>query len=259
MKSLALAASDSLILARRNLLRIPRQPDLLIGFTLQPVMFVVLFVYVFGGAIRLPSFFDDYADFMLPGIIVQTMAFGGFVTALGLADDLGKGLIDRFRSLPMSRAAVLVGRTLADIVTNTISLAIMIAVGLLVGFSFGVGPLEAAGGIGLMLLFGFAFSWIFALIGMSVSSGESANAIGFTVIFPLTFISSAFVPIESFPAVLEAFAEVNPFTITTDAMRALFLGAPAGNNVWGAVAWSVGLTAVFAPLAVRRYRRAVAS
>jgi len=258
MRSLALAASDSFLLARRNLLRIPRQPDLLIGFTLQPIMFVVLFVYVFGGAIATPGF-DNYADFLMPGIIVQTMSFGGFVTALGLADDLGKGLIDRFRSLPMARSAVLVGRTLADVVTNTISLAIMIPVGLLVGFSFGAGPFEVAAGVGLMLLFGFAFSWIFALIGMSVSSGESANAVGFTVIFPLTFISSAFVPIESFPAALEAFAAVNPFTITVDAMRALFLGAPAGNNVWGAVAWSVGLTAVFAPLAVRRYRRAVAS
>ena len=258
MRSLALAASDSLLLARRNLLRIPRQPDLLIGFTVQPIMFVVLFVYVFGGAIATPGF-DNYADFLMPGIIVQTMSFGGFVTALGLADDLGKGLIDRFRSLPMARSAVLVGRTLADVVTNMISLAIMIPVGLLVGFSFGAGPFEVVGGIGLMLLFGFAFSWIFALIGMSVSSGESANAVGFTVIFPLTFISSAFVPPETFPAALEAFAAVNPFTITTDAMRALFLGAPAGNNVWGAVAWSVGLTAVFAPLAVRRYRRAVAT
>ncbi|MGI8660872.1 MAG: ABC transporter permease [Thermoleophilaceae bacterium] len=259
MRSLALAASDSMVLARRNLLRIPRQPDLLIGFTLQPVMFVVLFVYVFGGAIRLPSFYDGYADFMLPGIIVQTMSFGGFVTALGLADDLGKGLIDRFRSLPMARSAVLVGRTVADIATNTISLAIMIAVGMLVGFSFGTGPLEIAAGLGLMLLFGFAFSWIFALIGMTVSSGEAANAVGFMVIFPLTFISSAFVPPETFPAALEAFAAVNPFTITVDAMRALFLGAPAGNNIWGAVAWSVGLILVFAPLAVRRYRRAVAS
>jgi len=258
MRSLVLAASDSLVLARRNLLRIPRQPDLLIGFTLQPVMFVVLFVYVFGGAIQTPGF-DDYADFLMPGIIVQTMSFGGFVTALGLADDLGKGLIDRFRSLPMARSAVLVGRTVADVATNTISLLIMIGVGLVVGFSFGTGALEIVAGFVLMLLFGFAFSWIFALIGMSVSSGESANAVGFTVIFPLTFLSSAFVPIETFPAVLEAFAEVNPFTITTDAMRALWLGAPAGNNVWGALAWSIGLTVVFAPLAVRRYRRAVAS
>lgn len=258
MNRLAMATADSLVLARRSLLRIPRQPDLLIGFTVQPIMFVVLFVYVFGGAIATPGF-DDYADFLMPGIIVQTMSFGGFVTALGLADDLGKGLIDRFRSLPMARSAVLVGRTLADVVTNVVSLLIMIAVGLVVGFSFGTGPFEVVAGFLLMLLFGFAFSWIFALIGMSVSSGEAANAVGFTVIFPLTFLSSAFVPIDTFPAVLQAFAEVNPFTITVDAMRALWLDAPAGNNVWGALAWSLGLTAVFAPLAVRRYRRAVAT
>jgi ABC-2 type transport system permease protein/oleandomycin transport system permease protein len=247
-----------LVLARRSLLRIPRQPDLLIGFTIQPIMFVVLFVYVFGGAIATPGF-DDYADFLMPGIIVQSMSFGGFVTALGLAEDLKKGLIDRFRSLPMSRSAVLVGRTLADAVTNTVSLAIMIGVGLIVGFGFDANLLEVLGGVGLMLLFGYAFSWIFALIGMSVSSGESANAVGFTIIFPLSFLSSAFVPIDTFPAVLQAFAEVNPFTIITDAMRALWLDQPAGNNVWGAVAWSLGLTAVFAPLAARRYRRAIAT
>ena len=218
-------------------------------------MFVLLFAFVFGGAIDTPGF--DYIDFLMPGIVAQTMAFGGFVTALSLADDLKKGLIDRFRSLPMARSAVLAGRTLADVATNMLSLAIMVAVGLIIGFSFDASALEVAAGVGLMLLFGFAFSWIFAMFGLLASSPESAQAMGFIIIFPLTFISSAFVPVESMPAGLQWFAEVNPFTVVVDAMRALWLGAPAGNNVWGAVAWSVGIIAVVAPLAVSRYRRAV--
>jgi len=221
----------------------------------QPIMFVLLFVYVFGGAIETPGY--DYVDFLMPGIIVQTMAFGGFVTALGLAEDLKKGLVDRFRSLPMSRAAVLAGRTLADVGTNTISLAIMIAVGLLAGFSFGAPAAKIAAGIGLMLLFGHAFSWVFAFIGLSSSSPEASQSIGFILIFPLTFVSSAFVPVESMPATLQAFADVNPFTTTVDAMRALFLGAPAGDAIWGAILWSLGIAAVFAALSVARYKRAV--
>ena len=248
--------SDTLVLARRSLMRIPRAPDLLLSFTVQPIMFVLLFVYVFGGAIVTPGY--EYVDFLMPGIIVQTMAFGGFVTALGLAEDLKKGLVDRFRSLPMSRAAVLVGRTIADICTNTISLAIMIAVGLLAGFSFGAPAYDVAAGIGLMLLFGYAFSWVFAFIGLTASSAEASQAIGFILIFPLTFVSSAFVPVDSMPAALQAFAEVNPFTTTVDAMRALFLGAPAGNDIWGAILWSIGIAAVFATLSVTRYKRAVA-
>ncbi|CAA9462630.1 MAG: Efflux ABC transporter, permease protein [uncultured Solirubrobacteraceae bacterium] len=251
------AVADSLVLARRSLKRIPRQPDLLLAFTVQPVMFVLLFVYVFGGAINTPGF--DYVDFLMPGIIVQTMAFGGFVTALGLSEDLRKGLIDRFRSLPMSRAAVLVGRTLADMATNLLSLAVMVAVGIAVGFSFDANLLELLAGIGLMLWFGFAFSWVFALLGLTASSPESAQSLGFIVIFPLTFASSAFVPIQSMPSWLEAFAEVNPFTVTVDAMRALWLDAPAGDSIWLALAWSTGLIAVFAPLAVSRYRRTTAA
>ena len=170
-----------------------------------------------------------------------------------------KGLIDRFRSLPMSRSAVLVGRTLADVVTNLLSLMILLGVGLLVGLSLTSSPLEVVAGIALMLLFGFAFSWVFAFIGLSSSSPEAAQSLGFIAIFPLTFASSAFVPVESMPNWLQAFAEVNPFTIITDAMRALLVDAPAGNNVWGAVLWSVGIIAVFAPLAVRRYRRTVST
>jgi ABC transporter DrrB family efflux protein len=249
------AISDSLVLAWRALLRIPRAPDLLLAFTVQPVMFVLLFVYVFGGAIETPGF--DYVDFLMPGIIVQTMSFGGFVTALGLADDLKKGLIDRFRSLPMARSAVLAGRTTADVATNVLSLAVMVGVGLLVGFSFQASAPKVIAGIGLLLLFGYAFSWAFAFIGLSSSTPEASQAIGFIAIFPLTFISSAFVPVESMPAGLEAFAEVNPFTTTVDAMRALWLDTPAGNDVWGAVLWALGLSVLFAFLSVRRYQRAV--
>jgi ABC-2 type transport system permease protein/oleandomycin transport system permease protein len=249
------AVSDTLVLAKRSFLRIPRAPDLLLSFTVQPIMFVLLFVYVFGGAIETPGF--DYVDFLMPGIIVQTMAFGGFVTALGLSEDLKKGLVDRFRSLPMSRAAVLAGRTLADIGTNSISIAVMIAVGALAGFSFDAPVAHIVGGILLLLLFGYAFSWVFAFIGLSSSSPEASQSLGFLIIFPLTFVSSAFVPVDSMPSALQAFAEVNPFTITVDAMRSLFLGIPAGNNIWGAVAWSLGITIVFAFLSVEKYKRAV--
>jgi ABC-2 type transport system permease protein/oleandomycin transport system permease protein len=246
--------NDTLVLAERNLIRLPRQPDLAIGFTIQPIMFVLLFAYVFGGAIVTPGF--DYVDFLIPGIIVQNTAFGGFVTALGLSEDLNKGLIDRFRSLPTSRASVLAGRTFADIVTNGVSILVLLGTGLIIGFSFHTDVVQAVGGIALLLLFGYAFSWIFAVIGMSVSSPEAANGVGFTIIFPITFISSAFVPIDSLPSVLQAFAEVNPITIIVDAMRSLWLGTPAGNNVWGAVVWSLVLIAIFAPIAVAKYRRA---
>jgi ABC transporter DrrB family efflux protein len=249
------AISDTLVLARRSFLRILRAPDLLLSFTVQPIMFVLLFAYVFGGAIKTPGY--DYIDFLIPGIIVQTMSFGGFVTALGLAEDLKKGLVDRFRSLPMSRAAVLAGRTLSDVATNAVSIAIMLVVGVIAGFSFDAPLAHIVAGILLLLLFGYAFSWVFAFVGLTSSSPEAAQSLGFIVIFPLTFISSAFVPVDSMPGVLQAFAEVNPFTITVDAMRSLFLGAPAGNSVWGAVLWSLGIAIVFATLSVRRYKRAV--
>jgi ABC-2 type transport system permease protein/oleandomycin transport system permease protein len=193
----------------------------------------------------------------MPGIIVQTMSFGGFVTALGLSEDLRKGLIDRFRSLPMSRSAVLAGRTLADIFTNSISIAVMLVVGVIAGFGFDAPLTHIVGGILLLLLFGYAFSWVFAFVGLTSSSPEAAQSLGFIVIFPLTFVSSAFVPVESMPGALKAFAEVNPFTIVVDAMRSLFLGAPAGNSVWGAVAWSAGIAIVFAILSVAKYKRAV--
>jgi ABC transporter DrrB family efflux protein len=255
MSSLAWAVSDTLVLAKRSLLRIPRQPDLLVGFTIQPVMFVLLFVYVFGGAIETPGL--DYVDFLIPGIIVQSMVFGGFVTALGLAEDLKKGLIDRFRSLPMWGPAVIAGRILADVGTNVIQLVIMFAVGILVGFRFATSFPEIVAGLALLLLIGYAFSWVFAFIGLSSSSPEASNAYGFTILFPVTFISSAFVPVETMPSWLEPIAEHNPFSTMVDAARALFVGTPAGNDIWLAVVWSFVIIAVFSVLSVWRYRRAV--
>ena len=256
MSSLAMTVSDTLVLARRNLIRIPRQPDLLIAYTIQPVMFVLLFVYVFGGAIQTPGF--DYVDFLMPGIIVQSIAFGGFVTALGLSEDVQKGLIDRFRSLPMSRAAVLAGRTFSDIPLNLLSLAVLIGVGVLAGFNFVTGLPEILLGVVLLLAFGYAFSWIFALVGLYSSTPETANSIGFTLIFPLTFASSVFVPAESMPDGLQQFAEANPFTTFSDALRSLWIGTPADTDIWMSFIWVAVLTAVFAPLATARYKKVAA-
>jgi ABC transporter DrrB family efflux protein len=256
MSSVADATSDTLVLAKRSILRIPRQPDLLVGFTIQPIMFVLLFVFVFGGAIATPGY-DDYTQFLIPGIVVQSMVFGGFVTALGLAEDLKKGLIDRFRSLPMWPPAVLAGRILADVGTNVIQLVVLFGVGFAVGFWFSGPVVEILAGFLLMLLIGYAFSWVFAFIGLIASSPEAANAYGFTILFPITFISSAFVPTESMPDWLEPIAENNPFTTMVDAARALFLDAPAGNDVWLAVVWCIAIVAVFAPLSAWRYRKAV--
>ena len=246
--------TDTLIIAERNLIRLPRAPELLIAFTVQPIMFVLLFRYVFGGAISTPGY--SYVDFLLPGIIVQNIAFGGFATALGLNEDVRKGLIDRFRSLPMSRAAVLGGRTLSDVATNTLSLTILLITGVIIGFTFHTSFLQAIEGVGLLLLFGYAFSWVLAFVGLLVSSPETVNSVGFIVVFPFTFISSAFVPVASMPSGLRDFAEVNPFTVVVDAIRHLWLGAPAHNSVLGAAAWSLVILAVFVPLAVARYRRA---
>jgi ABC transporter DrrB family efflux protein len=255
--SVSTTYEDTVVLAKRNLLRIPRQPDLLIAYTVQPVMFVLLFVYVFGGAIQTPGF--DYVDFLMPGIIVQSIAFGGFVTALGLSEDVKKGLIDRFRSLPMSRAAVLTARTTSDILLNCLSLVVLFAVGFVAGFSFiDATAGEIALGIVLLLLMGYAFSWIFALVGLYSSSPETANSIGFTLIFPLTFASSVFVPAESMPDGLQQFAEANPFTTWADAVRSLWLNTPANSDVWMSFIWCAVLIAVFAPLAVARYRKVAA-
>jgi ABC-2 type transport system permease protein len=247
-------AADGWTVTRFNLIGATRVPELLVFMTIQPVLFVVLFVYVFGGAIQTPGL--DYVDFLMPGIIVQTITFNGITTGVGLAEDLQKGVIDRLRSLPMARSAVLLGRTVADSVRNIFAIILMTVVGFLVGFSFGpVTVWEVLGGIALLILFGFAFSWIAAMIGLSVPSAEVAQSAGFIWLFPLTFASSAFVPVDSMPPVVEAFAEVNPVTQAVDALRALWLGTPAGNSIWLSILWSVGLIAIFAPLATAKYRR----
>jgi ABC-2 type transport system permease protein len=257
MSAFAMTVSDTLVLARRNLLRIPRQPDLLTAYTIQPVMFVLLFVYVFGGAIQTPGF--DYVDFLMPGIIAQSIAFGGFTTALGLSEDVKKGLIDRFRSLPMSRGAVLFARTVSDILLNCVSIVVLFTVGFIAGFNFSdtTAP-EVLLGLVLLLVFGYAFSWVFALVGLYSSSPETANALGFTAIFPLTFASSMFVPAESMPDGLQQFAEANPFTTITDALRSLWLGTPANTDIWMSFIWCAVLIGIFAPLAIARYRRVAA-
>jgi ABC transporter DrrB family efflux protein len=246
--------SDTLVIAERNLIRVTRLPELLMAFTIQPIMFVLLFRYVFGGAIKTPGF--SYANFLIPGIIVQNIAFGGFLTAIGLNEDVHKGLIDRFRSLPIARAAVLAGRTFADIATNTVSMIILLVTGLIIGFSFQTDAIHVIGGMALLLLFGYGFSWMFAFLGLLVSTPEAANSVGFIAVFPLTFISSAFVPVASMPEPLKTFANVNPFTITVDALRSLWLGTPAHNYIWGAVVWSLVIIAIFSPLGVAQYRRA---
>jgi ABC-2 type transport system permease protein/oleandomycin transport system permease protein len=252
--SLRWGISDALVIAKRSLLRVPRQPELLLGFTIQPVMFVLLFRYVFGGAIQTPG--TSYVDFLLPGILVQSIAFGSTVTGVGIADDLQKGLTDRFRSLPMARSAVLAGRTIADIVTNWFQLAVMIGVGYLVGFRFSTSVPEVIGGLALLTLVGFAFSWLSAVIAMGVSTVEAAQQASFIWLFPLTFVSSAFVPPDTMPEPLQTFAsDINPFSLWVDSLRHLMVGTPVDNQIWLGLIWVVGLLVIFAPLAVWRYRR----
>jgi len=228
------ALSDAWVVTKYNLIAVPRVPELLVFLTIQPILFVVLFRYVFGGAINTPGL--SYVDFLIPGIIVQTVAFGGITTGIGLAEDLQKGVIDRLRSLPMARYALLAGRTVADIGRNLFSIVLMVLVGFIVGFSFhDTDVAKIVAGVLLLLLFGFAFSWIAALIGLSVPNAEVAQSAGFIWLFPLTFASSAFVPVDSMPDWLQAFADVNPVTQTVNAVRELWLGAPSGN----AILWSI--------------------
>ena len=246
---------DAAAVTRRNLYRYIRVPTLLLFSTIQPVMFVLLFTYVFGGSIDVPGV-DRYIDYLIPGILVQTVVFGSTQTGVGLAEDLSRGMIDRFRSLPMARSAVLAGRTLSDSVRNLFVVGLMLLVGTVVGFRFhaGVGPALAA--VGIALAFGLAFSWISALIGLSVRDVESAQAAGFVWVFPLVFASSAFVPVAGMPGWLQAFAKASPVTNTVDALRALCLGGPTATPVLRSLAWIVGILLVFVPLAVNRYRRA---
>ncbi len=246
--------ADALVIAKRSLLRVPRSPELLLGFTIQPVMFVLLFRYVFGGAIQTPGV--DYVDFLLPGILVQSIAFGGTVTGIGITEDLQKGITDRFRSLPMARSAVLAGRTIADIVTNWFQLVVMLLVGYLVGFRFSTGVADVVAGLVLVTLIGFAFSWLSAVIAMGVKTVEAAQQASFTWLFPLTFVSSAFVPPETMPEPLKTFAsDINPFTLWVDSLRHLFIGTPIDDQLWQGLIWAIGIVAVFAPLAVWRYKR----
>ena len=253
-EKLRLGISDALVITRRSLLRVPRQPELLLGFTIQPVMFVLLFRYVFGGAIQTPG--TSYVDFLLPGILVQSIAFGSTVTGVGIAADMQQGLIDRFRSLPMARSAVLAGRTIADIATNWLQLAVMIAVGYVVGFRFSTSVPDVSAGLALLTLVGFAFSWLSALIAMGLSSVEAAQQASFIWLFPLTFVSSAFAPPETMPEPLRTFAsDINPFSLWVDSLRHLFVGTPIGDEVWQGLIWAVGIIVVFGPLAVWRYRK----
>ena len=245
---------DSWVEAERHLRIIPRNIELLIFAAIQPIMFLVLFVYVFGGSIVIPGF-EDYDQFLMPGIFAQTLVFGSAFTGIGLADDLQKGLVDRLRSLPMSRSAVIVGRTVSDLVRNLFTFAVMIAVALAIGFRFTGGAWNAVAATVLLVLFSYALSWVQAIIGLSVTSVEAANSAGFIWMFPLTFVSSAFVDPSTMPGWLRTVADANPFTLVTDAARALYNGNPVGNDAWWSLAWSVGLIAVFSALATRKFSR----
>lgn len=246
--------SDTLVMVRRNLVRYQRLPQLIIFSSIQPVMFVLLFVYVFGGAIHTPGV--SYVNYLIPGILVQTVLFGAMLTGVGLADDLTKGMIDRFRSLPMARSAVLAGRTITESVRNVFVVLLITAVGLIIGFRIEHGIWNFILGMGLTVLFGFAFSWISATIGLAVKNVETAQTAGFIWVFPLAFASSIFVPVESLSTkAIKVFAEHNPITYTVNTVRALTLGYPVGNNAWYALAWIFGILIVFIPLAVNRYRK----
>jgi ABC transporter DrrB family efflux protein len=250
------AVTDAEVVTARNLRHFIRQPQLLIFSTVQPIMFVLLFVYVFGGAVKgaLPNGVT-YVDFLLPGIFVQSVAFRATQTAIGLAEDLERGVVDRFRSMPMARSAVLLGRTLADLVRNVLIIALMIGVGYLIGFSFQAGALQALGSIVVVAAFGFALSWIFAFVALTVRGAEAAQAAGFVVIFPLVFASSVFVPVSSMPSWLQSFARVSPVTVTADVARSYALIPGVPSSLGEAAAWIGGLLVVFIPLCVWRYRR----
>jgi ABC transporter DrrB family efflux protein len=249
-------AHDALVMAERGLRQTTRIPELLVFSTIQPVMFVLLFRYVFGGAIHVGGGVS-YVNYLMAGIFVQTVAFGAVATTgIGIADDLTKGLVDRFRSLPMSRLAVLLGRTLADLARNVLTVVVMLVVGLAVGFRPQGGAAGWLAALGLLLLFSFSFSWVGAAIGLAVRNGEAVQAAGLIWLFPLTFASSAFVPVSSMPGWLRAFAEAQPITQVVDAVRAWVLGRPVGSYGWVALVWCVGVLLVAVPLALRFYRRA---
>ena len=238
----------------RNLHRLVRVPTLIAFATAQPVLFVLLFTYAWGGAIHPPGV-DTYIDYALPGIWVLAIAFGASQTGVAIADDLATGMIDRFRALPMTRSAVLAGRTAADAVRNLFVLALMTGVATAIGFRFHAGPAAALAATGLALAIGVAFSWIFGLLGLLVRDPESAGIGGLLAVIPLIFTSSTFVPVATFPGWLQAFAKTNPITVTVDALRVLCLGGPTATAMWQATAWIGGLLAATVPAAVIRYRR----
>jgi ABC-2 type transport system permease protein len=247
---------DSWTEATRHLRAVPRNPELLIFATIQPIMFVVLFVYVFGGSVDVPGGYEQY---VIPGIFAQTVLFNSAFTGVGVADDLSKGIIDRLRSLPMYPAAVLIGRTMSDIVRNVITFAVMFAVAYAVGFRVEGTVGEAVAATGLMFLFSYAFSWIQAWIGLSVGSVEAANSAGFIWMFPLTFVSSAFVDVERMVGWLQPIARNNPFTGLTNACRALYNGQDAGSDLWVSLAWAIGITVVFAVVASAKFTRSTSA
>jgi ABC-2 type transport system permease protein/oleandomycin transport system permease protein len=256
------AFQDAMVLAWRSLLQTLRVPELIVFVTIQPIMFVLLFRYVFGGAIRVPG--GEYVNFLMPGIFVQTVAFGGVTTGIGLAEDMQRGLIDRFRSLPMSSSAVLTGRTVADLGRNLFTVIVMLIVGFLVGFRPHGTVAEFLLGIAALMGFSFAFSWISAFIGLVVRSVEAAQSAGFIWLFPLTFASSAFVPVQTMPSWLQGFAQHNPVTVLANSLRGLFHVDPSltvADTRWALIqsaAWIAGILLVFVPLAVIRYRRTTA-
>jgi ABC-2 type transport system permease protein/oleandomycin transport system permease protein len=252
--TLSEAVADSRVMAGRQLRKTLRRPSLVVFAFVQPVMFVLLFRYVFGGAISTGKV--AYVDFLMPGIVVQTAIFGALLTGIGLTEDLKAGIVDRFRSLPMARSAVLIGRTTADLALNVLTLIVMVLVGVAVGFR----PTEPIYDLGLafalVLGFSYVFSWISACVGLSVRDPETAQSAGFIWVFPLTFVSSAFVPVASMPGALRAFAQVNPVTLAVDAVRSLTIGhADALAPALGTVAWLAGLLLIFVPLALRGFRR----
>ena len=251
---LSWAVADTLTIAGRNVRTIIRLPQLLVFSTIQPVIFVLLFRYAFGGAISTPGV--RYVDYLMPGIFAQTVTFGSLSTGIGLAADLQTGIIERFRSLPMARSAVLGGRILSDLLRNLFVVVLMLVVGYLVGFRVHTNPFAFVGGLVVLLLFASALSVVFAYIGMSVPSAESAQAAGFPILAPLVFASSAFVPVATMPGWLQVFARHQPLSVTVDAVRALSLGGPTASPVLQSLLWSAGLIAVFGVIAVRRYRRA---
>ena len=251
---LRFAVRDGLAMTWRNLLTIRRLPQLLVFATIQPLLFVLMFRYVFGGAIQVPG--TDYVNYLMPGIFAQTVAFGAIQTGVGLAEDKNRGFIERLRSLPMARSAILTGRTTADLARNVFVVALMAAVGFAVGFRIETNAAKFLLGLLVLLAFGLSLSWMFALIGLSVTNAESAQAASFPILLPLVFASSAFVPTDTMPDWLQAFADHQPVTAAVNAVRTLVLGGPWVEDVLISLAWTAGLLLVFVPLAVRAYQRA---